>query len=108
MTKEWLLAIGRSPFICITNECICSEHFKNKDFEEYGARKRLKPNVVPTLNMPLLIPSEELTQVSFSSDTESENLPPNQQYVFNYYTYVNFFYVRSIQGINLDLLKYQG
>lgn len=81
-TKEWLIAIGRDPFTFIAHERVCSEHFKKEDFEDFGARKTLKTNVVPSVNLLLPTPNEELTQSSSSSDADLENVPPNQQYVF--------------------------
>lgn len=47
-------AIGKDINTRISHHSICSEHFKTEDFEQYGERKKLKPNVIPTLKLPVV------------------------------------------------------
>lgn len=68
----------------ISTQCICSAHFITEDFEQYGERRRLKPNVIPTVKLPVVetistaVPLQDssnyqtLQTVSFSSSSSQE------------------------------------
>lgn len=49
---EWLRAIGRDPRTFINQQRICSEHFLDTDYVNIGSLRKLKPNAIPSVNLP--------------------------------------------------------
>ncbi|KAM6216892.1 THAP domain-containing protein 3 [Rhynchocyon petersi] len=49
LLKEWVLNIGRGNFQPKQHTVICSEHFRPECFSDFGNRKNLKHNAVPTV-----------------------------------------------------------
>ena len=55
--QEWLKLLEiQDETILTPNSRVCHEHFLESDFINSENRKRLKTNVVPSINLPLVIP----------------------------------------------------
>ena len=55
--QEWLKLLEiQDETILTPNSRVCHEHFLETDFINSENRKRLKTNVVPSINLPLVIP----------------------------------------------------
>ena len=55
--QEWLKLLEiQDETILTPNSRVCHEHFLESDFINSENRRRLKTNVVPSINLPLVIP----------------------------------------------------
>lgn len=51
--RQWEVALRRDGFVANDRSMVCSEHFRNQDFDRTGQTVRLKANAVPTIfNFP--------------------------------------------------------
>uniref|UniRef100_A0A3Q2PUQ3 THAP-type domain-containing protein n=1 Tax=Fundulus heteroclitus TaxID=8078 RepID=A0A3Q2PUQ3_FUNHE len=53
LRKKWELAVRRDGFVATNHSMLCSEHFKEEDFDRTGQIVRLRLNVIPSIfNFP--------------------------------------------------------
>ncbi|KAM3605598.1 uncharacterized protein V6R79_001603 [Siganus canaliculatus] len=74
--RQWELALKRDGFAANDRSLLCSEHFRNEDFDRTGQTVRLKAGAVPQIfNFPAHLQRPIATRNTTASRKAEENLP---------------------------------
>uniref|UniRef100_A0A3Q2P8A9 THAP-type domain-containing protein n=1 Tax=Fundulus heteroclitus TaxID=8078 RepID=A0A3Q2P8A9_FUNHE len=75
LRKKWELAVRRDGFVATDRSMLCSEHFKDEDFDRTGQIVRLRLNVIPSIfNFPTSLQKQEVKRSTRTAKKAEESL----------------------------------
>ncbi|KAM4565008.1 THAP domain-containing protein 6-like [Fundulus diaphanus] len=75
LIKKWELAVRRDGFVATNRSMLCSEHFKDEDFDRTGQIVRLRLNVIPSIfNFPTSLQKQEVKRNTLTAKKAEESL----------------------------------
>uniref|UniRef100_A0A3Q2QWC6 THAP-type domain-containing protein n=1 Tax=Fundulus heteroclitus TaxID=8078 RepID=A0A3Q2QWC6_FUNHE len=77
LRKKWELAVRRVDFVATDRSMLCSEHFKEEDFDRTGQIVRLRVNdVIPSIfNFPTPLRKQKVKRTTLTETKAEESLP---------------------------------
>ncbi|KAM4544135.1 THAP domain-containing protein 6-like [Fundulus diaphanus] len=77
LRKKWELAVQRDGFVATNRSMLCSEHFKEEDFDRTGQIVRLRLNdVIPSIfSFTTYLQKQEVKRTTLTAKKAKESLP---------------------------------